>query len=453
MPNIIDSFRVKGIDYLLKDSTVAGQLSVLEESLLRRIEEIIGSAPEELDTLKEIADALGNNNTAIESIMQTIAEKASKAYVDGLIENISLTPGPQGEQGIQGEVGPQGPKGDQGPAGEQGIQGETGPKGDTGEQGPKGDPFTYADFTQEQLEALRGPKGDKGEQGLQGEKGDKGDSFTFDDLTPEQIAYLKQDEEALKEVIGARECNTFDYIYDEATWNNSYQNGGLKLYYEWSDAVNAPYKEDLVYTDPVTGETRAARLSDARKDPETGEYLLDEKGNYIYDNCSRNWAGAVSAPGAKFPWIVPYFNYDVNSTIKFQYEGKEDVYPWGSRLFGFEVKDDGSDRLFGVASVAEEFQDNGFLIQENQSNGNSDWANGEAFDISKFKVIIISQDSAAEYTDKHAKNSDIHVTSEDKTAWNGAVQALGGLSLSKVTQAEYDAIETKDPNTLYIVTD
>lgn len=451
--NIIDSFRVKGIDYLLKDSTVAAQLAQLEESLLRRIQGIIDSAPEELDTLKEIADALGDNNNVINSILQALSEKASKDYVDSSISTISLTPGPKGdtgeqgpqgepgEQGIQGEVGPQGPKGDQGPAGEQGIQGETGPKG------PKGDPFTYADFTQEQLEALRGPKGETGPQG------EKGDPFTFDDLTPEQIAYLKQDEKALREVIGARECSTFDYIYDEATWNNSYQNGGLKLYYEWSDAVNAPYKEDLIYTDPVTGETRAARLADARKDPETGEYLLDEKGNYIYDNCSRNWAGAVSAPGAKFPWIVPYFNYDVNSTIKFQYEGKEDVYPWGSRLFGFGVKDDGSDRLFGVASVAEEFQDNGFLIQENQNNGNSDWANGEAFDISKFKVIIISQDSAAEYTDKHAKNADIHVTSEDKTAWNGAVQALGGLSLSKVTQAEYDAIENKDPNTLYIVTD
>jgi hypothetical protein len=30
-------------------------------------------------------------------------------------------------------------------------------RGDTGPQGPKGDPFTYEDFTPEQLEALRGP--------------------------------------------------------------------------------------------------------------------------------------------------------------------------------------------------------------------------------------------------------------------------------------------------------
>ena len=59
-----------------------------------------------------------------------------------------------GTQGVQGKQGNQGPQGEQGPRGEQG------PKGD------KGDPFTYADFTPEQLEALKGPKGDKGEDGL-----------------------------------------------------------------------------------------------------------------------------------------------------------------------------------------------------------------------------------------------------------------------------------------------
>lgn len=57
-------------------------------------------------------------------------------------------PGTQGVQGKQGNQGPQGPQGEQGPRGEQG------PKGD------KGDPFTYADFTPEQLEALKGPKGE-----------------------------------------------------------------------------------------------------------------------------------------------------------------------------------------------------------------------------------------------------------------------------------------------------
>ena len=62
--------------------------------------------------------------------------------------------------------------------------------------GPKGDPFTYDDFTPEQLEGLKGPKGDPftyddftpGQ--LEGLKGPKGDSFTYDDFTPEELEEL-----------------------------------------------------------------------------------------------------------------------------------------------------------------------------------------------------------------------------------------------------------------------
>ena len=96
--------------------------------------------------------------------------------------------GLQGPQGIQGEQGIQGPKGDTGEQGIQGPKGDTGAKGDKGQKGDKGDPFTYADFTSEQLAALKGEKGDKGDkgdpgiqgeigsQGIQGPKGDKGDT-------------------------------------------------------------------------------------------------------------------------------------------------------------------------------------------------------------------------------------------------------------------------------------
>lgn len=66
---------------------------------------------------------------------------------------------------LQGPEGPQGPKGD---------TGATGPQGPKGDVGPKGDPFEYADFTAEQLAALRGPKGDKGDTGPQGPQGDIG---------------------------------------------------------------------------------------------------------------------------------------------------------------------------------------------------------------------------------------------------------------------------------------
>ena len=59
-------------------------------------------------------------------------------------------------------VGPPGPKGEQGPKGDQGFKGD---------QGPQGEPFTYEDFTEEQLEDLRGPAGERGPQGAQGISG------------------------------------------------------------------------------------------------------------------------------------------------------------------------------------------------------------------------------------------------------------------------------------------
>lgn len=112
--------------------------------------------------------------------------------------------GPQGPKGLQGDVGPQGEQGIQGPKGPQGPKGETGPQGERGIQGPKGDkgdPFTYSDFTEDQINNLKnGPKGDKGDpgetgpqgpQGPQGPKGPKGDPFTYKDFTEAQIEGLK----------------------------------------------------------------------------------------------------------------------------------------------------------------------------------------------------------------------------------------------------------------------
>lgn len=123
--------------------------------------------------------------------------------------------GPAGRDGRDGLQGPRGPQGEPGPKGEQGLKGDaftyedftqeqlealkgprgadgdigpTGPQGNTGLQGPKGDPgkpFTYDMFTQEQLEALKGPKGDDGKQGP------KGEPFRFEDFTQEQLEKLK----------------------------------------------------------------------------------------------------------------------------------------------------------------------------------------------------------------------------------------------------------------------
>lgn len=64
-------------------------------------------------------------------------------------------------------------------------------------KGAKGDAFTYSDFTEEQLAKLKGEKGDTGQDGYTPKKGidyfdgAKGDPFTYEDFTPEQLATLK----------------------------------------------------------------------------------------------------------------------------------------------------------------------------------------------------------------------------------------------------------------------
>ena len=93
--------------------------------------------------------------------------------------------GPVGEKGERGVKGERGPDGEMGPRGPQGEKGETGIRGIAGEKGPRGDPFTYDDFTKEQLKALKGPKGD------QGEKGPKGDAFRFKDFSKEELKMLR----------------------------------------------------------------------------------------------------------------------------------------------------------------------------------------------------------------------------------------------------------------------
>lgn len=120
------------------------------------------------------------------------------SLTNGTVTNLGKVVGPQGDQGIQGEKGEQGDAGESayeiwlkaGNTGSEadflvslkGADGAPGEKGETGDPGPKGDAFTYEDFTDEQLEALRGPAGKDGEDGK---------DFTFDMFTEEQLNSLK----------------------------------------------------------------------------------------------------------------------------------------------------------------------------------------------------------------------------------------------------------------------
>ena len=154
-----------------------------------RIAEIIGGAPEALDTLNEIAAKLSEDGNAVASLTNEIASKASidsvysKEDIDGKIAELnnqdatlqeqynqldqkidSIVPGLEGPQGAEG---PQGPQGEQGATGETGQQGAEGPQGAEGIQGPQGP---------QGAEGPQGPQGAEGPQGPQGEQGAVGET-------------------------------------------------------------------------------------------------------------------------------------------------------------------------------------------------------------------------------------------------------------------------------------
>lgn len=67
---------------------------------------------------------------------------------------------------------------------------------------------------------------------------------------------------------------------------------------------------------------------------------------------------------------------------------------------------------------------------------------------SNYKYTIVKQGS-----NQYSISTEVNpvLTAAEKTSYDGAVTALGGMSLVKLTQAQYDALATKDPNTLYII--
>ena len=102
--------------------------------------------------------------------------------------------GPQGEQGPKGDTGEQGPKGETGAIGPKGDTGATGPQGPKGEKGETGATGAQGEQGIQGIQGIQGPKGETGETGStgpQGPKGDKGDAFTYNDFTEEQLAALK----------------------------------------------------------------------------------------------------------------------------------------------------------------------------------------------------------------------------------------------------------------------
>ena len=99
-------------------------------------------------------------------------------YDDFTTEQLESLRGPQGIQGETGPPGERGEKGDRGEQGPQGIQGPQGATGPRGLQGPQGAKGDTGDPGPEGPIGPAGPQGEKGEKGDQGEPGPQGESGT-----------------------------------------------------------------------------------------------------------------------------------------------------------------------------------------------------------------------------------------------------------------------------------
>ncbi|MBE5033463.1 hypothetical protein [Gallalistipes aquisgranensis] len=82
--------------------------------------------------------------------------QGASAYEVAVEEGYDGTP-EQWLLSLRGEKGETGATGAQGPRGETGPEGPAGPAGPAGGKGDKGDPFTFGDFTPEQIGELRAP--------------------------------------------------------------------------------------------------------------------------------------------------------------------------------------------------------------------------------------------------------------------------------------------------------
>jgi hypothetical protein len=138
---------------------------------------VVGAAPAALDTLKEIADQLASDESAVAALTTTVSNKANKdlsnvttlpAGVVAQLKGEKGDTGSTGATGAQGPAGPNGATGATGATGPQGVQGLKGDKGDTGATGATGAAGAKGDTGATGAQGIQGPKGDTGATGAAG---------------------------------------------------------------------------------------------------------------------------------------------------------------------------------------------------------------------------------------------------------------------------------------------
>lgn len=235
--------------------------------------------------------------------------------------------------------------------------------------------------------------------------------------------------------IDSNEIVPYEYIHDEESWQLSAGNGVLSKYYQnnpdedrWNVTENRAgnfndkvYEVEIgngVYDFAAHWETDDVQKITNLEDSEEVYYLdmfysVDEEEHELFtdveltesanktarfrkvkwndETCPQCWEGAINAPGAKLPWVAVMFDDDVDAKLRFDYEGKDSVYPWGDTIFGTAE----GHKEWGFASVAKEFDDDTFALA---ANGGSD-----AFDGGNFQITLVHTATAEEAIEHNSK--------------------------------------------------
>lgn len=189
------------------------ELSDLISDTNEALGKVDGAVSKTDEAVKKANDAVSQVNGALEKVQNVDID------IDGTDLNITRPSGEKkafdlmqlkgekGDQGIKGDKGEQGVKGDKGERGEKGDKGNAftfadftpeelaSLKGEKGDKGDKGDKGLQGERGEQGLQGIQGEQGMKGDTGAQGEQGIqgvKGDPFTYDDFTSEEIEGLKK---------------------------------------------------------------------------------------------------------------------------------------------------------------------------------------------------------------------------------------------------------------------
>lgn len=202
--------------------------------------------------------------------------------------------GPKGEPGEQGPPGPPGPKGEPGKNGIDGLNGEQGLQGIQGPPGKDGKAFTYDMFTQEQLEALKGPRGEQGPPGT----GANVDLSAYATKQEADNLYLKKVDirnylTMLGNPIYALKTELNDYLSKTDATNNYAQKGWATQTFAYKNDLNTFIKKNEIaqyaltpgdasnrYVNKLEGQSFAQKseLSDYVKKTEINQYTSSTQG-------------------------------------------------------------------------------------------------------------------------------------------------------------------------------